>query len=130
MRVPALVVPVEAMACCLVSSAIAWLRYLYGAPMSRDWHATAVRYLIPVLMPILVGLLIYMGVTHRAESYVPAVSAAGLGIAVAVLVVWLVVEVGRYSARHRSVSHDNRPYSHISSPQRRAERGRGRNRTW
>jgi hypothetical protein len=105
-HVLAILVLVEFVASGLVASAIAWLRYLYGAPMSRDWHATMVRYLVPFLMPILVVLFISMSITHRAEqqpdTYPPDVGfAVGLGIALVLLLVWLVVEVGRYRAHHR-----------------------------
>ena len=110
----AIIVLVEFVASGFVASAIAWLRYLYGAPWSRDWHATMVRYLVPVLMPILVVLFIVMSVTHSAavqqpDTHPPDVGfALGLGIALAALLVWLVVEVGRYRARHRRLRDEPR----------------------
>jgi hypothetical protein len=122
---------IEFVACGLVTSAIAWVRHLYGAPrMYRDWE---VRYLVPFLILIVVVGSIFLSVTHgvapqQPDSYPPEVGLAlVLGITLVALVAWLVIEVGRYGARHRSASHGNRPYSHIASPQRRARPGRGKN---
>ena len=109
----AILVLVEFVACGLMASAIAWLRYLYGAPMSRDWHAAMVRYLVPFMMPILVVLFISMSVTHRAaaqpDTYPPDVGLAFfLGIALVLFLWWLVVEVGRYRAHHRRLRDEPR----------------------
>lgn len=108
MRMLAILSIAEFIGCSFVMSAIAWLRYLYGAPMSRDWHATMVRYLLPFLSVITVALQIslsiheqQMGIYH-ADSPVLVNFALGCGVVLAALVAWLVVEVRRYRARsHR-----------------------------
>lgn len=116
----------------LVVSAIAWLRYLYGAPfVTRDWE---VRYVVPVLLALFVVIFTIMSIQHRTTINQPDTYPAdvglslGLCIALAALVVWLIVEVGRYRTGSRNVSHGNRPYSRIAPPHRRAKIRRGKNR--
>lgn len=128
----AILVLVEFVGCCLVTSAIWWLRYLYGARLSRDWHATAARYVIPLLTPILVVLFVIRppAPAQQPHSHPQDVGlAVVLGIALAALFVWLVVEVGRYSTRDRGLSHSSRPYYGIPSRGRRAKTRRGKNGT-
>ena len=107
-----------------------WLRYLYGAPMSREWHATMARYVLPLLTLLLVALLLSVRNSHPAVQQPDSLPAVVLGAALVALLVWLVVEVGRYSARQRGASHGNRLYSRIPPPRRRAKLGRGKHRTW
>lgn len=124
---------VEFVACGLMTSAIAWLRYLYGARMSRDSHATAARYVLPILSVISVVPFIFMGIQHPTTINQPDTRPAdvgfflGLHIVTAALAVWLVIEVGRYRTRTRDVSHRNQSYSRVTPPHRRAKIRRGKN---
>ncbi len=124
----------EFISCVLVTSAIAWLRHLRGAP--RMAHDFEIRYVAPVSMSIIVVLAIFLGVHEQRrgefhpDSSPPAVGMAlGLGVVLVALVVWLMVEVGRYRTHRRGVSRSNQSYSHNPSSQRRPKRGRSKNRT-
>lgn len=125
---------VEFASCGLVLSAIAWLRYLYGAPLpARDWE---VRHIVPFLSALIIVGSIIMGIQHPMPINQPdthlvdAGIILGLHIVSAALVVWLVVEVGRYRTRSRNVSHRNQSYSRIPPPRRRSKRGKGKYRAW
>lgn len=103
----------EFISCYLVTSAMAWLRHLRGAP--RMLHDFAIRYVGPALMSIMVVLAIYLGVDEQRrgefhpDSSPPVVGMAlGLGVVLAALVVWLVVEVRRFGARPYGASRVNR----------------------
>ena len=109
---PAIVGVAEFIGCCLIISAIAWLRRLRGAP--RVAHDFGVRYVVPVLVAISVVLLISLGVdAQRSGAFHPDSSpqvagmALGLSVVLAILVVWLAVEVRRFSVSrvHRSSQH-------------------------
>ena len=111
---PAIVGMVEFTSCGLVVSAIAWLRHFRGAPrMNYDF---GVRYVVPVLTVIMVVLLISLsaheqqrGEFHPDSSPQTVGMALGLGIVLAALVVWLVVEARRFGARPYGASRRNRP---------------------
>ena len=113
---PAIVGMAEFISCCLVTSAIAWLRHLRGAP--RMLHGFAIRYVFPALMPIIVVLTIFLGVDEQRmgefhpDSSTPVVCMAlGLGVVLAALIVWLVVEVRWIGARPYGASRVNRSRS-------------------
>jgi hypothetical protein len=81
----------------------------------RDWE---VRYLVPILALLLVGLFISMSVTGMAatepDSSPTAIGLAlGLGIALVALVAWLVVEVRRFRDRPDDALRATRPRSHL-----------------
>ncbi len=101
--------------CGLVGSAIAWLRYLYGAPMSRDERSARLRYVIPFGTALLTASFIYMGiddpVVRQPDTYPPdVVLFRGMGVVLAALIIWLVVEVRRYRAHLQGVPQGSRPY--------------------
>lgn len=131
---PAILFMVEFVGCSLVLSAIAWLRYLYGALLpARDWE---VRCVIPCLSALIAIILIPMTIQNRATIMQPDMRsldmsfALGLHVVSAALVAWLLVEVGRYRTRPRNASHGNRSYSRIAPPRwRRAKIGKGKNRS-
>ncbi len=98
---------IEFAGCGLVFSAIAWLRYLYGAPLpARDWAA---RYIVPFSSAIMFVLgSIIMGIQRPAPIHQPDPQDAriilGLHLISAALLVWLLVEVGHYRTRSRNVT--------------------------
>lgn len=99
--------------CGLVGSAIAWLRYLYGAPMSRDERSAGLRYIIPFGTALLTAAFIYMGIddptVRQPDTYPPDVELfLGMGVVLAALVVWLAVEVRRYRAHLHGVPQGGR----------------------
>lgn len=111
---PAIVGMAEFIACGLVTTAIAWLRHLRGAP--RTYYDFGIRYVVPVLLLILIVLLISMGVDeHRRGVFHPDSSpqavglAISLGVVLAALAAWLVVEVRRFGARPYGASRATRP---------------------
>jgi len=113
---PAIVGMAEFISCCLVTSAIAWLRRLRGAPLM--YPDFGIRYVVPVVALILVVLLMSLGVHeqqrgefHQDSSQPVVVMALCLGVVLVALVAWLVVEVRRFGApwARAGASRRNRP---------------------
>ena len=122
---------VEFAVCGLAVSTIAWLRYLRGAPMSRDWHVTGARYLVPFLVVLLIVSFILMSIQRPTgiNANMQPSDILGPSVVSAALLLWLVVEVLRFRTRPRDIRHGNHSYSRIAPPQRRAKLGKGKNRT-
>jgi type VI protein secretion system component VasK len=95
----------ELCSACLLLSAIAWLRHLYGAPPLM--HDFTVRYIMSVLIFMAAVSSIWYAVdAQRSGEFHPesdptaAVLALGCGVVLVGVLVWLVVEVRRFRARH------------------------------
>ncbi len=133
---------VEAIGCCLVISAIAWLRYLYkrylyGPDAYEEWQSTGARYVLPPLSVITTAIVIYLMVTAQPvgdhpNSPPPDIEGMTLfgvvcGLLLMALIVWLVIEARRYRARHQELSYVQR-LTNRNNTRKKRTRGQRRQR--
>ncbi|HET8852746.1 MAG TPA: hypothetical protein VFN02_09485 [Ktedonobacteraceae bacterium] len=99
-----LVATVEFAGCFAIGSVIAWLQHLSGQGICAD--DKLLRYAMPIVAAFCIVVALSMAVQWTRSGQQPTSSITvnwvlGCGVVVAVLVVWLVVEVRRFRARSR-----------------------------